>query len=162
MATDLTVDDRPTLHMRRMFDAPRALLWAAWTKPEMIVSWLGPVECPAISATSDFRIGGCWSAALESADGGLSLRQHGVYLEIVAEKRLVFTFRWEGDHEDGAPVDTLVTVALDDAPGGGTQLDFTHAELKSPQSLVGHRRGWESSFSRLDAWLGQRSTGSCS
>ncbi|WP_156681037.1 SRPBCC family protein [Sphingomonas profundi] len=153
MATDPIVDDRPTLHIRRLFDAPRALLWAAWTRPEMIVRWLGPVEWPAVSATSDLRVGGRWSATLESADGSRSLRQHGVYLEIVPEERLIFTFRWEGDHEDGAPVDTQVTVALDDAPGGRTRLDFTHAELKSAQSLAGHRHGWESSFGRLDAWL---------
>ena len=49
---------RPTLHMQRVFDAPRELLWAAWTRPEMLVLWLGPAEWPAVSATQDLRVGG--------------------------------------------------------------------------------------------------------
>ena len=149
--------ERPTLRIQRVFDAPRALLWAAWTKPEMLVRWLGPVDWPAISATCDLRVGGRWSATLRSGSGE-QLRQHGIYLEIVPEERLVFTFKWEGDHEDGPPVDTQVTVALSDSADGGTQLDFTHAELKSPQSLAGHRQGWTSSFARLDAWLAGAAT----
>jgi uncharacterized protein YndB with AHSA1/START domain len=145
---------RPTLRMQRVFDAPRALLWAAWTKPEMLVRWLGPVDWPAISASCDLRVGGRWSATLQSASGK-QLHQHGVYLEVVPEERLVFTFKWKGNHEDGPPVDTQVTVALSDSADGSTQLDFTHAELKSPHSLAGHRQGWTSSFARLDVWLSQ-------
>jgi uncharacterized protein YndB with AHSA1/START domain len=153
MTTDLVSPDRPTLHMRRVFNAPRALVWSAWTKPAMMVRWLGPVEWPAISATADLKIGGRWSATLQSENGQELLRQYGVYLEIVPEKRLVFTFKWEDGHEDGTPVDTQVTVELSDMPGGRTQIDFTHADLKSAESLAGHRHGWTSAFGRLDRWF---------
>ena len=125
---------RPTLHMQRVFDAPRALVWRAWTNPEVMVLWLGPVEWPAVSASQD-------------------LWQGGVYREIVPEERLVFTFKWDESHEDGPPVDTLVTVEFSDAPGGGTLMDFTHEGLKSEQSLVGHKHGWTSTFERLEAFL---------
>lgn len=152
-AIELVADERPTLRMQRSFNAPRSLLWAIWTKPEMLVRWFGPAHCPAISAESDLRVGGSWSATLQWTIDGEQLRSHGVYLEIVPERRLVFTFRWEGDHEDGPPVDTCVTVMLSDETGGLTQLELTHAELKSPKSLAGHREGWMSSFDRLDAVL---------
>jgi uncharacterized protein YndB with AHSA1/START domain len=153
MTSDPAAVDRPTLHLQRVFNAPRALLWAAWTKPEMIVRWMGPVTWPAISHTSDFKVGGRWSATLESTAGEGSYHQFGTYLEIVPEERLVFTFKWADGHEDGTPVDTLVTVTFNDSPGGRTLLDFTHAELKSPLSAERHEYGWASTFDRLDQWI---------
>ena len=144
---------RPTLHMQRVFDAPRALVWRAWTNPEVMVLWLGPVEWPAVSASQDLRVGGAWRACLRSPQTGQELWQGGVYREIVPEERLVFTFKWDESHEDGPPVDTLVTVVLSDASDGGTLMDFTHEGLKSEQSLVGHRNGWTSTFERLEAFL---------
>ncbi|HYD29061.1 SRPBCC domain-containing protein [Brevundimonas sp.] len=144
---------RPTLQMQRFFDAPRALVWRAWTSPEVMVLWLGPVEWPAVSASQDLRVGGEWRACLRSPATGQDLWQGGVYREIVPEERLVFTFKWDESHEDGPPADTLVTVQLRDAPGGGTLMDFTHEGLKSEQSLVGHRHGWTSTFERLEAFL---------
>lgn len=144
---------RPSLNMQRVFDAPRALVWKAWTTPEVMVLWLGPVEWPAVSVSMDFQVGGEWRACLRSPDTGQDLWQGGVYREIVPEERLVFTFKWDESHEDGPPVETLVTVQLSDAAGGGTLMDFTHEGLKSEQSLVGHRHGWTSTFERLEAFL---------
>lgn len=145
---------RPTLRMARTFDAPRALVWRAWSQPEAMVLWMGPVEWPAVRVVSDFRVGGAWRICLRSPQTGEELWQGGVYREIVAPERLVFTFRWEGEnHEDGAPVDTLVTVVLTETQDGRTHMDFTHEGLKSEQSLMGHRHGWSSTADRLQAWL---------
>ena len=60
-----------------------ALVWRAWTNPEVMVLWLGPVEWPAVSATQDLRVGGEWRACLRSPDTGQDLWQGGVYREIV-------------------------------------------------------------------------------
>jgi len=146
--------NRPTLRMLRHFDAPRALAWRAWTNPEVMVMWLGPVEWPAVSATLDLRVGGEWRACLRSPETGQDLWQGGVYREIVPGEKLVFTFKWDESHEDGPPVETLVTVALSDSPAGGTTMDFAHEGLKSEQSLTGHKHGWTSTFDRLEAFLG--------
>ncbi len=147
------ISSRETLHLVREFDAPRDLIWLAWTKAEMLVAWLGPVEFPAIHAEQDLRVGGAWSACLKSPETGALLWQRGTYREIDPPARLVFTFKWEGDHEDGPPVDTLVTIALAELPDGRTRMDFTHEGLKSAQSLTGHHHGWTSSFERFDRWL---------
>ena len=104
---------RPRLDMQRTFEAPRALVWRAWTQPEAMVLWMGPVEYPAFSVTLDFRVGGRWRIGLKSPETGDELWQGGVYEEIVEPERIAFTFKWEGDnHEDGPPVDTRVTVRL--------------------------------------------------
>jgi uncharacterized protein YndB with AHSA1/START domain len=144
---------RPTLHMQRVFDAPRALLWKAWTSPETMVLWLGPVEWPAVSVTQDLRVGGAWRACLRSPDTGQDLWQGGVYREIVPPERLVFTFKWDESHEDGPSVDTLVTVVFSETDDGRTRMDFTHEGLKSEQSLTGHKHGWTSTLDRLEAFL---------
>ncbi len=130
---------RPTLNLQRVFDAPRDLVWRAWSNPEILVLWMGPVEWPAVSAVADFRVGGEW--------------QGGTYQEIVEPERIVFTFKWDESHEDGPPVDTLVTVRLSETAEGQTRMDFTHEGLKSEQSLTGHRHGWTSTADRLEAWL---------
>lgn len=150
---DNRTDARPTLNMQRIFDAPRALVWKAWTTPETMVQWLGPVEWPAVQVSQDLRIGGTWRACLRSPTTGQDLWQGGVYREIVPPERLVFTLKWDESHEDGPPVDTLVTVVLAETEDGRTRMDFTHEGLKSEQSLTGHRHGWTSTLDRLEAFL---------
>ncbi len=141
------------LRISRVFDAPRDLVWLAWTRPEMIVRWLGPVEWPATRVEQDFRVGGAWSAVLKSVDSDRTLWQGGTYREIAPPGRLAFTFRWGERHEDGPPVETLVTIVLTEPAPGRTLMEFTHAALKSAESEAGHRAGWNSSFDRLDTWL---------
>ena len=146
------------LEMERVFDAPRALVWMAWTRPEMRVNWMGPVEWPMLSGTNDLRVGGLWRACLASAETDEVLWQGGMYREVVEPERLVFTFRWDESHEDGPPADTLVTVVLHELPDGRTRMVFVHEGLKSERSLTGHEYGWTSTFGRLDAWLSQKQT----
>lgn len=150
---DTTTGARPNLHMQRTFDAPRDLVWKAWTSPETMVLWLGPVEWPAVHVTQDLRVGGAWRACLRSPDTGQDLWQGGVYREIVPPERLVFTFKWDDAHEDGPPVDTLVSVVFRETDDGRTRMDFTHEGLKSEQSLTGHKHGWTSTLDRLEAFL---------
>lgn len=148
-----TTDARPTLRMQRIFDAPRALMWKAWTSPEIMVLWLGPVEWPAVHVTQDLRVDGEWRACLRSPETGQDLWQGGVYREIVPPERLVFTFKWDEAHEDGPPVDTLVTVVFSETDDGCTRMEFTHEGLKSERSLTGHKHGWTSTMDRLEAFL---------
>ena len=145
---------RPTLRLQRRFAAPRELVWRAWTRPEVVVLWLGPVEWPAVNVSQDLRVGGGWRACLRSPDTCQELWQGGVYREIVEPERIVFTFKWEGDnHEDGAPVDTLVSVRFTEVDDNHTVIDFTHQGLKDEQSVAGHAYGWNSTADRLEAWL---------
>ncbi len=146
-----------SLNLHRIFDAPRHLVWRAWTRPELTVLWLGPREWPAVRVTQDLRVGGEWSALLKSADGNDTLWQGGVYRVVAPPRHLVFTFTWGSGHEDGPPVETVVSVELTDLAGERTQLDLTQTGLKSAASLGGHRHGWTSTFDRFDQWLASQS-----
>ena len=145
------------LTLSRIFDAPRDLVWMAWTRPEMTVRWLGPAEWPAVRVAQDLRVGGAWNAVLKSADGEKRLRQSGVYHVVDPPHRLVFTFAWVEGHEDGAPVETVVSIELTALSTERTLMEFSQTGLKSSASAGGHRHGWTSSFGRLGAWLADQS-----
>jgi len=146
-----------SLNLRRIFEAPRHLVWLAWTRPELTVLWLGSREWPAVRVTQDLRVGGEWNALLKSADGKGTLWQGGVYRVVAPPRHLVFTFAWGNGHEDGPPVETVVSVELTDLSGERTLMDFTQTGLKSAVSLDGHRHGWTSTFDRFNEWLANQS-----
>jgi uncharacterized protein YndB with AHSA1/START domain len=73
---------------------------------------------------------------------------HGVYREIVAPSRLVFTHVWES----GPSSDTVVTATLVDL-GGRTEITVHQGVFESPPVLEGHRLGWTSCFAQLAAAL---------
>lgn len=148
--------ERPKVEIVRTFAVPRERVWHAWTNPQALLRWLGPLDWPAIDVKADVRVGGAWRACLESTESGEHLWQSGRYLEITAPERLVFSFRWESEtHEDGPGVETTVTVLLSETADGGTLMRFTHVGLASAQSATGHDRGWQSCFDRLETFTAQ-------
>lgn len=143
------------LTLTRIFDAPRALVWAAWTDPEHLAQWWGPAEYPASSVDMDVRTGGRWRNCLRGVRDGRDLWQNGVFVEVTPPERIVMSFVWETQGERGIPNE--VTVIFEDLSqeGGGatTRMVFTHGPFHSPEELDGHAHGWTSTFDRLDAYL---------
>jgi uncharacterized protein YndB with AHSA1/START domain len=145
------------LQITREFSAARERVWLAWTQPDAIVRWLGPSDWPAVEVTADVRVGGAWRACLRSRNDDRLLWQSGRYLIIEPPGRLEFTFAWEGSsHEDGPGVETRVTVSLEPTAAGGTLMRFSQTGLVSRDSAIGHSKGWESTFERLEQLLRQQ------
>ena len=138
------------LTITRMFDAPRAMVFKAWTDPDQVKNWWGPRDYPATHLEMDVRPGGAWRGCLRSNETGKDLWQRGVFREIVPPERIVFTFAWDADGERG--LETLVTVTFAER-GGKTLMTFHQAPFQSVAERDGHRGGWSSSFDRLDAHL---------
>lgn len=141
------------LVITRVFDAPRELVFRMWTDATHAMQWWGPRDYPASHMEIDARPGGRWRHCLRATEGGRELWQHGVFREVVAPERLVFTFRWEEDGERG--LETLVTVTFA-SEGPKTRVTFRHAPFQSDAERDGHRDGWTSSFDRLDEALAAR------
>jgi uncharacterized protein YndB with AHSA1/START domain len=138
------------LVITRVFDAPRDLLFKAWTDPRQAVNWWGPKDCPATHLEMDVRPGGVWRGRLRSIADGRELTLGGVFREIVAPERVVFTFAWDEEGERG--LETLVTVTFAEEEGK-TRMTFRQVPFQSIEERDGHRGGWTSSFDRLAEYV---------
>jgi uncharacterized protein YndB with AHSA1/START domain len=98
----------------REFDAPRHLVWKAWTTPELVKRWWHANRGEMTVCEIDLRVGGRWRYVMV-ADGGLEVGFHGEFREIVPNERLVSTEVYEGipDPEEHAAVDILTLTELD-------------------------------------------------
>jgi uncharacterized protein YndB with AHSA1/START domain len=138
------------LEIERIFDAPRSLVFKAWTEPEHLVHWYGPRGFTLRSSKLDLRPGGSWRSCMLSPEG----REYwvkGVYREIVEPERLVFSYAHE--NQDGTVVhETLVTVTFAEQRGK-TKLTLRQAIFESVKERDSHRGGWNSSLDRLVEYL---------
>ena len=134
------------LVLNRRFDAPRSLVFGAWTNPETPVGWWGPKGFTLEFDEKDLRIGGRWRLGMRAPDGTVHVNG-GVYREIVAPERLVMTHGWEG--QDGRLAnETLVTITLTEQDGG-TEMVFEQTGFDSAGSRDGHGQGWGEAFDAL-------------
>ena len=147
VATDTTERE---LVITRVFDAPRALVFKAWTEPERIKQWWGPRGFTTLSCEMDLRPGGAWRTRSRSPEG-TEHAEHGVFREIVEPERIVFTQAWE-DAEGKPKHETLVTVTFADHDGK-TLLTFHQGVFESITSRNEHGGGWSSAFELLVEYL---------
>jgi uncharacterized protein YndB with AHSA1/START domain len=135
---------KPSLTLKRRLKASPAKVFAAWTDPEKIKRWMGPGEVKCVSAESAARAGGRYSVAMRTPEG----EEHnvgGVYREVIADEKLVFTWAWK----DAPEVESLVTV-LFKPDGDGTLLTLTHEHFADEGSRDRHQHGWQGSLDKLE------------
>ena len=133
------------LVITRTFDAPRALVFKAWSAAEHAVRWLGPRNFTAPHCTMDFRVGGAYRACICSPDGK-EYWMRGIYREIVKPERIIFTFSWEEEGERGR--ENLVSVTFAEQ-GDKTRMTFRQAFFDSVSERDSHNEGWSECFDRL-------------
>jgi uncharacterized protein YndB with AHSA1/START domain len=163
LAAHLQLKEKPAgeatheLSITRVFDAPRELVWRAWTDPEMAMQWSGPKQFPAFHVELGKKPGDRWRIGLRGrppgSDAAVEIWQGGVLKEFVPPEKLVYTYAWEdrsavGLPKDGAPHDTTITVRLEEY-GGKTTMHFHQAFFATAGERDGHNGGWSSSFERL-------------
>jgi len=148
-ARPATTHERPALRLRRQYDdVTPAQVWRAWTEPQALSVWFGPGEDNSvIHAHTDVRVGGGFRVCFRMPNGD----EHdvsGSYREVVAQKKLVFTWSWRSTPER----ESLVTVLLAPTPGG-TQMDFLHEQFWDEAARDDHERGWRPTFDKLGRFL---------
>lgn len=141
----------------RIFDAPRELVWQAWTKPEHLAQWWGPKDWTLPVCKVDFRPGGVWHYCMRGPQGEESWGR-AIYREIVEPERIVYldTFSDEaGNPVEGMP-EMLITVTFENQ-NGKTKL-ATHAKFASAAELesvlaMGMVEGLTQTWDRLEEYL---------
>ena len=141
------------LVLTRVFDAPRELVFKAWSSAEHMANWFGPHEFTLPFCETDFRPGGKYRLCMRGPDGK-DYWLEGVYREIVEPQRIVFTWERNGA-DDPHPGHTLLTVTLDEVDGGKTRLTLHQAAFDATESRDGHRHGWTEALERLAAYVGK-------
>lgn len=127
--------------IRLHLNARREHVFAAWTRPELLVRWWGPDA----QAEVDLRVGGRYRLSMQFEWGALVCVRE--YREIVPPERLVFTFAWEGDPSGE---ETRVTLLLREVEGG-TELILRHEGFGDARVAEHHRAGWLDCVGRLAA-----------
>ena len=147
----MSVADRD-LVVSRLIDAPRELVFQAWTDPEQIARWWGPRGFVTVEHDMDIRPGGAYWFVMRSPEG-TDHRKRGVYREIVAPERIAFTFAWEA--ADGTlGHETLVTVTFD-AVDDKTRLTLRQGAFDSVAGRDDHVIGWTSCLERFGNYMTQ-------
>jgi uncharacterized protein YndB with AHSA1/START domain len=118
----------------REFDAPKHLVYKAWTTPELVSQWWPGRRGEMKSAEIDLRVGGTWRYVME-ASGGYEVGFHGEFREIVPNERIVNTEVYEGiPGGDDDPAVNLVTFTEVD---GRTTLDLlTRVSSKEIRDMI--------------------------
>jgi uncharacterized protein YndB with AHSA1/START domain len=128
-ALQITTPSRREIVMTRVFDAPRRLVFDAWTRPELLRRWFGPRGHRLVVCEVDLRVGGSWQFVVRAPDGSeMALR--GTYLEVVVPERVVSVEASECDAQGDAESRGTIVLVEDD---GRTTL--THTVLYPSQDV---------------------------
>jgi uncharacterized protein YndB with AHSA1/START domain len=138
------------LVVTRIIDAPRSLVFKAWTEAEQVARWWGPQGFVTTYCEMDIRPGGAFRCCMRSP-AGTDHWKRGVYREIVEPERIVFTFAWED--ADGKPGHELLTTVTFDDLGAKTRLTLHQAMFETVERRDDHRGGWTSCFERFAEYM---------
>ena len=153
---DLHLDSRAIIAVRE-FDAPRDLVFEAWTDPEHLSRWWGPTGFTTTTSSFDMRPGGVWRFVMHGPDGR-DYQNRITYEEIVRPLRIVYR---HGGGEDVEPVRFTTTVtfeALEAKSGGKTRItmrmDFpSAAERDRVIKDYGADKGLAQTLTRLNGYV---------
>lgn len=149
MGAGTDVADRE-LVVSRLIDAPRALVFKAWTQPEHVARWWGPQGFTTVHCDMDIRVGGKYRCGMRSPQGTEHYRV-GIYCEIVEPERIVFTFAWEG--ACGNPGHELLTTVTFEERGTKTLLTLHQGTFQTTDQRDSHVAGWTSCLERFAEYI---------
>jgi uncharacterized protein YndB with AHSA1/START domain len=139
------------IEITRVYEAPRELVWRAWTVPEELVHWWGPPgwSTPLETVTMDVRPGGDFRLTSVSGDG-TEMPVVGVYREVVEPERLVLDEPAEHGWHEGAES----TVTFTDLGGGRTEVVIRATIQTTDEMRENAERGMRGTLDRLGKHLG--------
>ena len=144
-----------SLTIVRRIAARPSIVFDALTKAEGIRCWWGPDDGPVLVAETDVRVGGRFVVRFRMLDG-TEHESSGEYLEVERPVRVVMSWRWT-DGGEAEEAGDLSRVEIDLRPiEGGTELTFTHAQLRNEASRDSHAWGWNGSLDKLEKHFAER------
>jgi len=142
------------LVMTRVFDAPRKVVFAAWTNPKQVAQWWGPTGFTNPVCELDVRPGGAILIHMRAPDGTV-YPVSGVYKEIVEPERLVFT-SIALDKDGKVMFENMNTMIFSEYDGKTTvalRVEVVKSSAGAVQHLAGMEMGWKLTLDRLEAFV---------
>jgi uncharacterized protein YndB with AHSA1/START domain len=143
-----TATKKPELLLTRVFDAPRRLVFEAWTKAGHVSRWIAPRPLTTPKCEVDFRPGGAFCFTMRAPDG-TDYPFVGAFREIVTNERIVFT----GTVHEGNQVVTTITFAEHD---GKTTLTMHQTFTMESDATRGAKQGWTATLDQLGEVVAKR------
>ncbi len=140
-----------TITLTRVYDAPRDLVWCAWTDPKHLAHWFGPRGFTSSVPELDVRVGGALRIVMHGPDGN-DYPMKGEFREVVPPERLVFS-NIAIDKDGNHLLEGETTVILSEQDGKTRLTLHTRAVGLvpiAPQMLAGMEAGWRQSLDKLD------------
>lgn len=145
-ALKVTTPTEREIVLTRVFNAPRELVFDAFTKPELLKRWFGPRGWSLADCEVDLRVGGRWRFVLRGP-GGEQMGMSGVYREITPPERMVHLEMF-----DDYPGESVVTMVLDEEAGKTTMTATVVYESQAIRDAViqsGMEHGAAESYDKL-------------
>lgn len=150
-----TPANEPIIRMTRTFDAPRQLVWRAWTQPEHVARWWGSRAMGATRVIKlDVRPGGEWRFEQTTPDGTV-FAFIGKYIEVAEPETLVNTFALEGMFEDKTVIETHRFDEADGRTHYSCVSRFDSIEDRDGMVASGMEAGAQDSMNQLEELLGE-------
>ncbi|MGH7865429.1 MAG: SRPBCC domain-containing protein [Candidatus Binataceae bacterium] len=148
-----SVAESPELELAitRIFDAPRNLVFQAWTDPQHMVRWWGPQGFTMPVCELDPRPGGAYRFCMHSPEGN-DYWNKGILSEVVQPERLVMRGGWT-DAEGNPTGPEMTTTITFEEHAGKTRLTLRTTGFQSIAARDSHRGGWSSSLEHLAEYL---------
>jgi uncharacterized protein YndB with AHSA1/START domain len=137
-----------TVQITREINAPRDLVYAAWTDLKLARQWWGPEGVKTRALVIDPRVGGKFRWDLTSEEGE-EITAEGEFREVLPPEKLVLTWRGTQDETEGKE-NSLVSLAFREVDARTTELHLTHEGLPSEESCDNHTEGWNSALDKLE------------
>jgi uncharacterized protein YndB with AHSA1/START domain len=147
-----TPSDREIV-ITRVFNAPRRLVFDAWTRPELLKRWLlGPPGWSFVVCESDLRVGGCYRFVWRNSEG-TKMGMGGVYREVVPPERIVNTQLFDQDWTGGEAIGTLVLTENNGKTTSTNTILYSSREARDGAACTAMAEGMEAGYTRLDEVL---------
>ncbi|MCU0626484.1 MAG: SRPBCC family protein [Gemmatimonadaceae bacterium] len=161
----MTADDFPAdreLVFTRVFDAPPSAVFRGWTDPAWLVQWFTPPPWQTVRVVNDVRTGGSTRTLMRGPDG-TEMDNPGVYLEVDAPHRLVFTDAFTHAWAPSGKPFMVGILAFDDDGAGGTRftarLRHWSVDDRAAHEAMGFPGGWEIAHEQLAELLRREGIG---
>ena len=149
------INPKLDLVLERVVDVKPELVWRAWTEPEHVMKWFTPKPWETIECEIDLRPGGLFRTTMRSPEGEVMPANNGCFLEVVPNRRLVFTDALGPGYRPN-PSSFMTAYVLIEPEGSGTKYTaiavHSSEEQRKQHEEMGFHDGWGTALDQLVAY----------